>query len=37
MWMAAHAAKAHTAVFIIVGLVVAGVIGMITTHKGNRR
>ncbi len=37
MWIAAHAGKTHVAVLIIVVLAVAGVIGIITTHKGNRR
>lgn len=37
MWIAQHAAHTHVAVLVVAGIVVAGVIGIITTHKGNKR
>jgi len=36
MWIAAHAARTHAAVVIIAVVVVVGIIGIWTTHKGNR-
>lgn len=36
MWIASHAANSHIAVLIVAILVVTGIIGIVTTHKGNR-
>jgi hypothetical protein len=37
MWIAAHAARTHVAVLVIAVFVIAGILGIITTHKGNKR
>ena len=36
MGIAAGAAGTHVGVLIVLAIVVAGVIGMVTTHKGNK-
>lgn len=37
MWMAADAAKTHIAVLVVGVFVLAGILGIITTHKGNNK
>ncbi len=36
MWLASHAANTHIAVLVVAFLVFAGIVGIVTTHKGNR-
>lgn len=36
MGIATQTADAHIGLLIVAGIVLAGVVGMITTHKGNK-